>query len=73
MSSFTDVPASTYYAKAVAWAIENGITNGMTETTFAPDATRTRGQIVTFLYRAPQGHRERQHELHRCEVRHVLR
>ena len=51
-SSFTDVPASAYYAKAVAWAVENGITNGMTETTFAPDATCTRGQSVTFLYRA---------------------
>ena len=55
MSSFTDVPASTYYAKAVAWAIENGITNGMTETTFAPGATCTRGQSVTFLYRALKG------------------
>ena len=55
MSSFTDVPVSTYYAKAVAWAVENGITNGMTETTFAPDATCTRGQSVTFLYRAYQG------------------
>lgn len=54
-SSFTDVPASAYYAKAVAWAVENGITNGMTETTFAPNATCTRGQSVTFLYRAYQG------------------
>ena len=54
-SSFTDVPASAYYAKAVAWAIENGITNGMTETTFAPNATCTRGQSVTFLYRALKG------------------
>ena len=54
-SSFTDVPASAYYAKAVAWAIENGITNGMTETTFAPDATCTRGQSVTFLHRALKG------------------
>ena len=53
--SFTDVPAGSYYAKAVAWAIENGITNGMTETTFAPDATCTRGQGVTFLYRALKG------------------
>lgn len=52
MSSFTDVPASAYYAKAVEWAVENGITNGMTETTFAPDATCTRGQSVTFLHRA---------------------
>ena len=54
-SSFTDVPVSTYYAKAVAWAVENGITNGMTETEFAPDATCTRGQSVTFLYRALKG------------------
>ena len=54
-SSFTDVSASAYYAKAVAWAVENGITNGMTETTFAPDATCTRGQSVTFLHRALKG------------------
>ena len=54
-SSFTDVPASAYYAKAVAWAVENGITNGMTETTFAPNAACTRGQSVTFLYRALKG------------------
>ena len=54
-SSFTDVPVSAYYAKAVAWAVENGITNGMTETTFAPNATCTRGQSVTFLYRALKG------------------
>lgn len=54
-SSFTDVPVSAYYAKAVAWAIENGITNGMTETTFALNATCTRGQSVTFLYRALKG------------------
>ena len=54
-SSFSDVPASAYYAKAVVWAIENGITNGMTETTFAPNATCTRGQSVTFLYRALKG------------------
>ena len=55
VSSFTDVPASAYYAKAVAWAVENGITNGMTATMFAPDATCTRGQSVTFLYRALKG------------------
>ena len=55
VSSFTDVPASAYYAKAVAWAVENGITNGMTETTFAPNATCTRGQSVTFLHRVLKG------------------
>ena len=55
VSSFSDVPASAYYAKAVEWAVENGITNGLTETTFAPDATCTRGQRVTFLYRALKG------------------
>ena len=54
-SSFTDVPANAYYAKAVAWAVENGITNGMTETTFAPDATCTRAQSVTFLHRVLKG------------------
>jgi len=54
-TSFADVPASAYYAKAVAWAVENGITNGMTETTFAPNATCTRGQSVTFLHRALKG------------------
>ena len=54
-SSFSDVSASAYYAKAVAWAVENGITNGMTATMFAPDATCTRGQSVTFLHRALKG------------------
>ena len=54
-SSFTDVPVSAYYAKAVAWAVENGITNGMTETTFAPNETCTRGQSVTFLHRVLKG------------------
>lgn len=54
-TSFADVPANAYYAKAVAWAVENGITNGMTATTFAPNATCTRGQSVTFLHRALKG------------------
>ena len=51
-TGFTDVDPDAFYAKAVAWAVENGITNGMTKTSFAPNATCTRGQIVTFLYRA---------------------
>ena len=51
-SSFTDVAADAYYAKAVAWAVENGITKGTSETTFHPDETCTRAQGVTFLYRA---------------------
>jgi hypothetical protein len=49
---FTDVPADAEYAQAVAWAVEKGITTGLTDTTFAPDSTCTRGQIATFLYRA---------------------
>lgn len=49
---FTDVSADSYYAKAVIWAVENGITNGVSETAFAPDNICTRAQIVTFLYRA---------------------
>ncbi len=51
-TKFTDVSAGAFYAKAVAWAVEKKITNGMDKTHFAPDATCTRGQIVTFLYRA---------------------
>lgn len=50
-AGFTDVPASASYAKAVAWAVSQGITNGTSATTFSPNATCTRGQIVTFLYR----------------------
>ena len=52
MSSFTDVPADSYYAKAVAWAAENGITGGTGDGQFSPDATCTRAQSVTFLFRA---------------------
>ena len=52
MSSFTDVPADAFYAKAVAWAVENGITSGTGEGKFSPNATCTRAQAVTFLYRA---------------------
>ena len=48
---FTDVKEGTYYYKAVLWAVEKGITNGTSETTFEPDETCTRGQIVTFLWR----------------------
>lgn len=54
-SAFTDVPAGAYYAKAVAWAVENGITTGTSDTTFSPDAPCTRGQSMTFLYRARKG------------------
>ena len=51
-SGMTDVVSGSYYEKAVAWAIENGITTGTTTSTFSPDATCTRAQAVTFLYRA---------------------
>ena len=52
MSSFSDVSADSYYAKAVAWAVENGITTGTGDDKFSPDATCTREQAVAFLYRA---------------------
>ena len=52
MSSFADVAEDAYYAKAVAWAVENGITGGTGNGKFSPDATCTRAQAVTFLYRA---------------------
>ena len=54
-TSFVDVPANAYFADAVKWAVDKGITNGMTETTFALNATCTRGQSVTFLHRALKG------------------
>lgn len=50
MNSFADVPADAYYAKAVAWAVENGITGGTGDGKFSPDAVCTRAQCVTFLY-----------------------
>ena len=51
-SSFSDVPESAYFAKAVAWADANDITNGTSNVKFSPNADCTRGQIVTLLYRA---------------------
>lgn len=51
-SSFIDVDANAYYAKAVDWAVVNEVTNGTSATTFSPNDTCTRGQIVTFLHRA---------------------
>ncbi|MCI6730129.1 MAG: leucine-rich repeat protein [Clostridiales bacterium] len=57
---FIDVPENRFYYKPVLWAVDNGITQGMTETTFEPELSCTRGQVVTFLWRAcgspePQG------------------
>ena len=52
VSPFTDVHSYDYYYEAVLWAVEQGITTGLTATTFGPDETVTRGQVATFLYRA---------------------
>ena len=52
LSKFIDVAADAYYRNAVDWAVSNGITDGVTATTFAPDAACTRAQAVTFLWRA---------------------
>ena len=49
---FTDVPVGSYYYDAVLWAVENGITKGTSDTTFSPNMTCTRAQIVTFLWRS---------------------
>lgn len=51
-SNFTDVPDGTFYTDAVAWAVQEGITSGTSASTFSPNNTCTRAQIVTFLYRA---------------------
>ena len=54
-AEFSDVLTDSYYANAVAWAVENGVTNGISDGLFGPDNSCTRAQIVTFLYRAYQG------------------
>ena len=51
-AAFTDVDPDAYYAEAVAWAVEKGVTTGATATSFSPDKICNRGEIVTFLYRA---------------------
>ena len=53
-ANFTDVPADSYYAQAVAWAVEGGITAGVGGGRFDPNSTCTRAQIATFLYRSYQ-------------------
>ena len=52
--TFTDMPSSPEFVESITWAVENGITKGVSGTLFAPDATCTRAQIVTFLWRAQQ-------------------
>ena len=52
LNFFVDLPADAYYYDAVLWAVENGITGGVDDTHFAPNATCTRAQVVTFIYRA---------------------
>ena len=51
-AAFSDVPEDSPYAPAVAWAVDQGITAGTGDGKFSPDAPCTRGQIITFLYRA---------------------
>ena len=51
MNGFTDVESNAFCAEAVAWAVENGVTNGTTDSTFSPSNGCTRAQIVTFLFR----------------------
>lgn len=65
-SNFTDVPADAYYAKAVAWAVENGITGGTGDGKFSPDATCARSGCHLPVSRLRQPCRERQRCLHRC-------
>ena len=51
---FEDVAANSWYEKAVLWAVEQGITNGVTKTRFCPNQVCTRAEVVTFLYRQAQ-------------------
>ena len=52
--NFSDVPADAYYAEAVRWAVSQGITTGTGDGTFSPNATCTRAQAMTFIYRSEQ-------------------
>ena len=52
-TGFTDVEAKAFYAKAVAWAVENKVTNGMTKTTLSPKTDATRAQVATMLFAQP--------------------
>ncbi len=52
VNPFDDVRATDYYYDAVLWAVENGVTTGTDSTTFSPNSTCVRAQIITFLYRA---------------------
>ena len=54
-TSFVDVPANAYFADAVKWAVDKGVTNGLSDTMFGPYESCTRAQIVMFLHRAYQG------------------
>ncbi len=60
--AFSDVPKGSDCAKAVAWAVDIGITNGTGANTFSPEDTCTRGQIVTFLWRAAEAEKNTQHD-----------
>ena len=74
MSNFSDVPADSYYAKAVAWAVENGITTGTGDgSKFSPDATCTRAQSVIFPVPCLQGFREWRTRFQRCCGNRLLR
>ena len=55
LNPFSDVDLENYYGEAVMWAVANGVTDGTTATTFSPNATCTRAQIVTFLFRCLGG------------------
>ena len=73
MDSFTDVSGNSYYAKAVAWAVENGITGGTGNGKFSPNATCTREQAVAFLYRAAGSpRRQRRQRIQRCSGERLL-
>ena len=66
---FTDVPGDIWYAAPVAWALENGVTHGMTATEFAPDSACNRAQVVTFLYRAKDIAKAEPRTAHTFELR----
>ena len=71
-TSFADVPANAYFADAVKWAVDKGITNGLSDTMFGPYASCTRAQIVTFLWCRRQPRAEDRKQLHGCSCERLL-
>lgn len=72
LNFFYDVPNGAYFYEAVKWAVDKGVTNGLSDTMFGPYESCTRAQIVTFLWRAAGSRAEGDEQLHGCSCERLL-